>query len=72
MPSEMTGSAFDFIRMDLPCPKCGKTNKEPISELVANGTVTCRYCGKTIDLSAKDTRASIAKFAKEAKEVNKL
>jgi uncharacterized Zn finger protein len=72
MPSEITGSAFDFMRMNLSCPKCGKTNKEPINELVANDTATCRYCGETIDLSAKDTLASIAKFAKEAKEIIKL
>ncbi len=70
MSSEITGTAFDFMRMDLPCPKCGKTNKEPISELVANDTAACRYCGETIDLNA--TRASIAKFAKEAKEIKKL
>jgi len=72
MPSEITGTAFDFMRMDLPCPKCGKTNKKPISELVTNNTVTCGYCGETIDLSAKDTRASIAKFAEQAKEIKKL
>mgnify|MGYP001445131701 CR=1 FL=1 len=65
MPSELTGTAFDFMRMDLPCPKCGKINKEPIRELVAN--TACRYCGETIDFSREDTRASIAKFAKGAR-----
>jgi DNA-directed RNA polymerase subunit RPC12/RpoP len=72
MSSELTGSAFDFMRMDLLCPKCGKTNKEPIRELTANDTVACRYCGETIDLNAKATRASITKFAHEAKEIEIL
>jgi hypothetical protein len=56
--------------MDLPCPKCLKTNKEPIRELVANHAVACRYCGEAIDLDA--TRASITKFANEAKEIEIL
>jgi hypothetical protein len=70
MSSEMTGTAFDFMRMDLLCPKCGKTNKEPISELVARDTVPCGFCGTAIDLNA--TRASITKFADEAKEIKKM
>jgi hypothetical protein len=42
MRSQITGTAYDFMRMDLPCPECGKTNKEPICELVANDTAACR------------------------------
>jgi len=72
MLSEITGTAFDFMRMDVPCPKCCKTNLEPIRELVANDTVPCRHCGEIIDLSAKDTRAGIVKFAEQAKEIKKL
>jgi len=71
MSAEMTGTVFDFIRMDLPCSKCGQTNKELIRELVTNSTITCGFCGAIIDLNAKDTRASITKFADEAKEVKK-
>jgi len=72
MPPELTGTAFDYMRMDLPCPECGKTNKQPISKLVANDSVRCTYCGLPINLSAKGTRASIAEFANKAKEIKKL
>jgi transcription initiation factor TFIIIB Brf1 subunit/transcription initiation factor TFIIB len=72
MSSEITGSAFDFMVMDVLCPECSQTNKEPIRELVVNNSVPCRYCGAIIDLTAKDTRASIAKFAAEAKEIKRL
>ncbi len=72
MSSEITGTAFDFVRMDLPCPKCGKTNQERISELVANDAATCSYCGEVIDLRAQDSRARIIKFAEQAKEIKKL
>ena len=72
MPSEMTGTVKDFARMDLPCPKCGQTNKELITELETTDTVACKYCGGTIDLSSKDIRARITTFAKDAQEVYKM
>jgi ribosomal protein L37AE/L43A len=72
MPSEITGTAFDFLRMDLLCPKCGKTNKQRISELVTSDAAACAYCGETINLNAKDTRDRITKFAEEAIEIKKL
>ena len=72
MESELTGTAFDYMRMDVPCPQCGQRNKEPISKLVASNSVACRSCRVLIDLTAKDTRAGIAKFADEAKKIKGL
>lgn len=61
--AERTGSAFDFVRVELPCPECGKNDKQPIAELIANDTATCRYCGNVIDISTKDWRTRLAQQA---------
>jgi hypothetical protein len=58
--------------MDLLCPKCGKTNKEPIRELVAKTPSPVGICGNVISLNAEATRARITKFADEAKEIEIL
>lgn len=67
MPSEMTGTAFNFVLKDVPCLNCGQTNKQPIKELFGKRTTTCAYCTKPVDL--KDVQASIAEFARDAQEV---
>ncbi len=64
-----TGSAFDFVRVELPCLKCGKNDKQPIAELVVNNTATCRYCGNVIDISTRDWRA---RFAEQAEILIKI
>lgn len=65
----MAGTAFDFIRIDVPCPQCGKNNKEPLAELVVGDAVPCRFCGEIIDLTGEDWRVSLAKQAEEFKQI---
>jgi hypothetical protein len=58
-----TYSAFDFIRIELPCPKCRKKDLQPLSELIVNDTAECRYCGNIIDISTKAWRTKLAEQA---------
>jgi hypothetical protein len=66
-----TGSAFDFIRIEVACPnpQCGKKLKEPLAELVANDTVTCGLCGTVIDLTTESWRARLAQEAEGFKKI---
>ncbi len=65
----MAGSAFDFVRIDVPCPQCGKNDLQRLAELVASDTTTCRYCGATINLTSHDWRTRLAEEAKKFKQI---
>lgn len=65
----LTGTAFDFIRIGIPCPQCGKENMEPLAELVVNDDVGCDYCGAVIDLRANGWPAKLRKLADEYKQI---
>jgi hypothetical protein len=66
-----TGSAFDFIRIEVDCtnPQCGKKLKVPLIELVANDTVTCGVCGTVIDLTTERWRARLAQESENYKKI---
>jgi len=66
----MTRTAFDINRAYIPCPKCGKTNKRLIRELVVNEKITCLYCGGFIDL--KERLPALLKEAEELKQIKFL
>lgn len=66
-----TGSAFDFVRIEVECPnpQCGKKLKEPIAELVVNDTVTCGLCGTVIDLTTQSWQSRLAQEAETFKKI---
>lgn len=66
----LTGSAFDFGRMTIPCPKCDKEGLHDVIELVANDDARCPRCGQVFDL--KDWKSRITHEAQELKKVKNL
>ena len=67
-----TGTYFDVVLIDVPCPKCLKHSKQPIAELVANDTAPCGYCGFIIDLTTEGWRTSLAEQAEKFKEIKPM
>ena len=66
----VTGTAFDFIRVPVHCAQCGKESPLPLRELVALDTIVCPFCGKDVDLKAR--QAEFLKLADEYKQIKKL
>lgn len=66
----MSGTAFNFARLEIPCPSCGHNDLQLIRELVANDTVDCRYCKAPIDL--EQWRAVIDQAAEVYKQIKIL
>lgn len=64
-----TGTAFDFIRIEVPCPQCGKQTLQPLAELAVNTDATCGYCGNRIDLSSKEWRDEIAQLSHDYQQI---
>ena len=70
--ANLTGTSFDFARMEIYCPECGKESLEPVIELVVNDTVECRCCGKIIDISSDPARAEICRFAEIQQQIKPI
>lgn len=70
--SDSTGTAYDFIRVDILDPQCGKTGKYRLRELVENEVAICAYCSGAIDLSTKEWRSILVQLAEEFKQIKKL
>jgi predicted RNA-binding Zn-ribbon protein involved in translation (DUF1610 family) len=66
-----TGTALDFVHLDIPCPQCGQHGPQPLAELVANESVTCRSCGTVIDLTTEDWRTRLAEEAEKFKQIKR-
>jgi hypothetical protein len=67
-----TGTAFDFIHIEVPCPQCHEKSKQRLAELVANDTTTCPYCEAVIDLTSHDWRTRLAEEADKFKQIKNL
>ena len=63
----MTRTAFDFVRIEIPCLNCGKDSLHLIRKLITRHTVACSYCRATIDL--RDRRAFINEAAECLKKI---
>jgi len=68
----MPGTAYDFIRIPIPHPECGKTGLYRLRDAVENEVVICAYCGDAIDLSSEDWRSMLGQLAEEYKEIKIL
>jgi rubredoxin len=65
----LAGTAFDFVRIDVPCSKCGQNDKQRLAQLVASDTTTCDYCGAVISLTDHDWRTRLAEEAEKFKQI---
>ena len=68
----LTGTAFDFVLIEVPCTECGKNGKQALAELVANNMTACSYCGAVIDLTSEGWRTRLAEQSQKFKEIKKL
>ena len=64
-----TGTAFDFIRVEVPCSKCGKRSKQPLAELIVTDATDCSYCGSVIDIHSEGHQAELLRLAEIYKEI---
>ena len=67
--SDLTGTAYDFIRIPVDHPECGKKSLHPLRELVDRDEVECQYCGGIVDISSEQWRGVIAKLSEEYKQI---
>lgn len=59
----LTGTAFDWARIEIPCPQCQKSFMQPLRQLVASDHTACRGCRTVIDLTVEPWRSLIAQSA---------
>jgi transcription elongation factor Elf1 len=48
--------SLGFVRLEIPCPSCGKASLQLLSDAVENDVFTCPTCGKAIDLTTDEWR----------------
>ncbi len=48
--------SLGFVRLEIPCPECGKGSLQLLRDAVDNDMFTCPSCGKSIDLTTTDWR----------------
>jgi hypothetical protein len=66
---ERTGTAFDFIRIEVPCPQCGKADLQILRKLVGASDTICSFCGGTIDLSSKEWQTLLYEAADNYRKI---
>jgi predicted RNA-binding Zn-ribbon protein involved in translation (DUF1610 family) len=62
-------SAFDFIRLPVPCPNCGQEDLQRLTDLLSSEEFTCLGCGELIDISSQEWRAFINQAAQLYKSI---
>ena len=65
----LTGTAFDFIRVEVTCSKCSKKSKHPLAELVVIDDIDCSFCGASIGLHSGGRQAELLQLAKEYQQI---
>jgi len=65
-------SAFDFIRLPVPCPHCGKESLQWLTDLVASDEVTCGFCQGTVEVGSKEWRSFIDEAAQLYKTIGRV
>jgi hypothetical protein len=51
----MAGSV-DFIRIEIPCPSCGKASLQLLKDAIENDAFVCLGCGHSVDLTTEKCR----------------
>ena len=57
----MKEAPFYTATLPVECPKCGKTSKKLLRELLANTLILCNHCPTAIDIGSSDWRERIDK-----------
>jgi hypothetical protein len=55
----MTDNAYYTTTLPITCPKCGKTSRKLLRELVVNSIMLCSHCPTAIDISSANWRSKI-------------
>jgi ribosomal protein S27E len=55
---------FDDAEIKIPCPGCGKTNKQTVGWLRRHSQVACLGCGFLISLQTSEVRRELHKIDK--------
>jgi len=55
----MAEAPFYSATLPVSCPKCGKTSKKLLRELVANTLILCSHCPTAIDIGSAEWRERI-------------
>lgn len=65
----MTKGPFDDAEIKIPCPGCGKTNKQTVGWLRSHSQVACLGCGFLIPLPMREARRELDKINKAWKKL---
>ena len=60
----MAKGPFDDAEIKIPCPGCGKTNKQTVGWLRNHSQVACLGCGFLISLRTSEARRELHKIDK--------
>jgi ribosomal protein S27E len=60
----MPKGPFDDAEIKIPCPGCGKTNKQTVAWLRNHSQVACLGCGFLISLRTSEARRELQKIDK--------
>ena len=60
----MTKGPFDAAEIKIPCPGCGKKNKQTVGWLRNHSQVACLGCGFLISLRTSEARRELHKIDK--------
>lgn len=62
--SVIAKNPFDDIEIKIPCPDCGKTNKQTVGWLRSHSQVACLGCGFLISPQTSEARRELQKIDK--------
>jgi len=57
--ARLSEAPFYTATLPVQCPKCGKTSKKLLRELLANTLILCSHCPTAIDIGSPDWRRRI-------------
>lgn len=65
----MISDLAKFVRLAVPCDGCGEKDLQRLSDLIANDSVPCGFCGASVDVSSKEWRAAINGMADSLRHI---
>ena len=64
----MSADAFYTTTVTVPCPRCGKTSRKLLREVVTNSVTLCNHCPTAIDIGTPEWRAVIDAAVESARQ----